>query len=118
MDNSIDNLENVMSKRWELFKKIHKTFLSFADDVNFRIFPIYIVYSMGDRVFSVIYYKGKLIDQGYNNLIVSLALSATPKLKLFIKAAEIKYLGINYYINLKFTDKFDNKLISVIKKLL
>jgi len=115
MDTSIEVLKNEMGKRWIIFKQIHTIFLALDNKVNYRIFPIYIVYSRGEKVFGVIYFKGKLIKN--DNLIVGLKFNAQPDLQFFKEASEIKYAGINYYISLKNNEDLNKEIITSIKSL-
>jgi hypothetical protein len=116
MDTSIDKLKKEMGTRWNNFYKIHNAFISFDEHVTFRIFPIYVIYTKDDKLFAVIYFKGRLVDS--NNLIVGLGLSGKPESDIFEDASYINYSGINYYINLRDTDVFDDELFVTIKQLL
>jgi hypothetical protein len=115
MDTSIEELKNEMGKKWIIFNKIHNIFLTIDKNVNFRIFPIYIVYSRGENVFGVIFFKGKLIKN--ENLIVGLKFNSEPNLHYFKEASEIKYAGINYYISIKNNEDLNKEIITSLKEL-
>ncbi|HCM36849.1 MAG: hypothetical protein A3J30_02350 [Candidatus Wildermuthbacteria bacterium RIFCSPLOWO2_02_FULL_47_9c] len=88
-----------LTEKSELLKRLHEVVLSAHPKIEHRLFPIYIVYSLGEQTVALIYYKGKLVKEG--GLYIGLHLNEPPKNKKFVSAADIKYLGITHGAHVK-----------------
>ena len=118
MDSSIENLKNIPGTRinWEILQKTHHAILSLDKNIKFRIFPIYIQYSKGERLIAVLYYRGKFVNS--DEVDLGLNLNHPPKLKELKDASYMKYANINYSCILKNTPGIDKLLSKIIKSLI
>lgn len=109
------DLKNKLGEKWELFEKIHRLILSLNKGVEFRVFPIYIRYSLKEKNLALIYFKGKFADGGLN---VGLNLEERPKVKGFTNAKYMQYPGITYSIKLKKIKEITPSVVKIIKSIL
>ena len=98
--------------KWPVLKKIHQFIMCLDGDVEYRVFPIYIRYNLGDSIIAVFYFKGKFISDG--QLIVGFVLKEKPK-RFFVEAEDMKYKGINYYFRVNAYKEFSESLLKSLK---
>jgi len=110
------DLKNKLGDKWELFKKIHKLILSLNKEVDFRVFPIYIRYSLREKNIALIYFKGKFVANG--NLDFGLNLEKYSKVKGFVRAKHMKYPGITHSVKLKKLEGITSDIIKAIKSII
>ena len=100
---------------FKIFIKLHKLILSLNKQINFRVFPIYVRYSLGEKNIALIYFKGKFITGGLLDL--GLNLDQRPEVKEFIEAVHMHYPGISYSIKLKNLKDITPSVIKTIKSI-
>lgn len=110
-----NDLKNTLGNRWELFRRLHRLILSLDKGITVHVFPIYIVYCLGEKNIALIYYKGKFVATG--GLDVGLNLNKKPKTKRFSKARHMKYPSITYSIKLKKLKDITPIIIKTIKSI-
>ena len=104
-----------LTEKSELLKQLHEAVLSAHPKIEFRLFPIYIVYSLGEQSVALIYYKGKMIKG--RGLYIGLHLNEPPKNKKFVSAAGIKYPGITHGAYIKNADQLTSQAIETIRSI-
>ena len=105
--------KNKLKDRWNLFRRLHKLILSLNKEVGFDIFPIYIIYHLGEKNLALLYFKGKFVAGASFNL--GLNLKDKPKIEVFVSAKYMKYLGITYSIKLQELDVITPEITKIIK---
>ena len=93
---SLDEVHKTLdgSDVFESFETLHNFITSLSKKIAFRVFPIYVSYSIEDKVIALIYYKNRNKHSGA--LDVGLNLKELPKDKGFIDAAYMKQRGITF----------------------
>ncbi len=94
-----------------LLQKIHKSLIS-GENIECRIFPIYIRYTRGDDIIALLFYKGKQGNLSEVELGLSLKNSKIPD--GFSNGKNLKYPGINFSIKLNKTKDLSKKIIDII----
>lgn len=97
----LEELKKKLSNKWSTLEKLHIFILSINPKIEYRIFPIYIRYCLGEKIVALVYFRGKFVSN--NQLDVGLSLKEKPKFHGFINAKYMQYPGINYSI--KITNK-------------
>ncbi len=96
-----------IDKDLTLFKLVHKTVCSLGKNIQFAIFPIYVRYTIKDKVVAILYFNKK------NFLDLGLNIHKNLTTKQFVNADYMKYPGITYSI--KINSKTDIKNIKIDK---
>lgn len=99
--------DNILNKL-PILNKVHQKILTLNQNIEFRVFPIYIRYIKNDSIFAILYFKNKeLLELGLN-------IDNKPS-NDFIEAKGMGYKEIRYKI---FIDKKTNlnKIFSFLKK--
>ena len=104
------------NNKWSIFNELHQLFLSTNQKIDYRIFPLYIIYFLDDVVISVIYFKGKLVsnDSG-DQLDVGFSFKNKPPIRNLISAEYMRYPGINYSLKFNSKSKISEDLVKMIK---
>ena len=113
MNNNLIQLKKKVGAKWALFEKLHKIILSTNPNIEYRIFPIYVSYCLGDRNIAIVYFRGKFVSN--NELDIGLGLDKKPNNSRFTDAKYMHYTGVNYSIKLKDEKEITKKLISIIE---
>src|SRR3989344_7754482 len=109
----LTKLQNTLKGKFELLQDLHNAILSVHPKIQYRIFPLYIVYSLGEKNVALIYYRGKIVKDG--GLYIGLNLDNPPKNKRFVTASAIKYPGIIYGTKLQNMSKITPSIIETIR---
>jgi hypothetical protein len=106
MDELQEVYKKIQSKEdLDLFKQVHSKMLSLGVNVYFSVFPIYIRYTIKNKVIAILYFNKK------NFLDLGLNISKNKISEQFVNASYMKYPGISYSI--KISKKTDIKNIAI-----
>jgi len=108
-----NELKEKLGSKWPTFNKLHKLILSINPKIEYRIFPVYIRYSLRENIIAVVHFRGKFVLN--NQLDVGFSFKEKPKFPGFINAKYMKYSGINYSIKITNEKGLTKKLIKIIK---
>ena len=91
-------LNKNLGKRESVFNKFHKKITTEFPEMNWREFPIYVIYFIDELVLAIVYFRGdnisdKEIDVGFN-------INKKPN-DNFVDAKYMNYKGINYSIKIE-----------------
>lgn len=109
----MENFKSKLGKKWKLFSEVHRLILSINSDIEFRLFPIYVSYYLGDSVVAVIYFRGK--HASGSQLDIGLALEKKPSILNFISAKYMKYPRISYSIKVNDPNDMTKNFTRVLK---
>lgn len=109
------DLEKKLGDKEKLFRKLHKLILSLNSKIEFRVFPIYITYNLGEKNIAIIYFKGKFVANGSFDL--GLNLEKHSKVKGFVRAKHMKYPGITHSVKLRKLRDITPNIIKIIKSI-
>lgn len=113
MNDNLVQLKKKIGAKWAMFEKLHKIILSANSNVEYRVFPIYVGYYLGDRNIAILYFRGKFVSN--DELDIGLGLDKNPKNSRFIDAKYMHYASVNYSIKIKNAKEITKKFISIIK---
>jgi len=109
--NELDTLSN--KNNFGLVEALHKLLVSLSKDVEFRVFPIYIRYTIGDRIIAVLYFSGKTIES--DQVEIGLNTGSTKKPDGFSGGEHMKYPGINCSIKVGGPKPLKKELFNIVK---
>jgi predicted transport protein len=81
-------------EKFELFYPVHKKIISLNQNIEYRIFPLYVKYVIEDKVLFLIYFKGKFASTGILDLGMNLHDDTT--VKGLVPAEYMKDKSINW----------------------
>jgi len=110
---NIEELKKKLSNKWPIFEKLHIFILSINPKIEYRIFPIYVRYCLGEKIIVLVYFQGKFVLN--NQLDVGLSLKEKPRSSNFISAKYMHYPEINYSIKITDRAELTKNLSKVIK---
>jgi len=124
MDQKLADLKEKLGDKWSTFDKLHRIILSVKRGIEYRIFPIYVSYFLGDNMVAVAYYRGKFRSDGKRGgkldsklLDAGFALKKKPKISGFVSAKHMKYPGITYSIKLGSPNDITKEFVQALKSI-
>ncbi len=111
---SVAILKDKLGSKWKILKETHDTIMSAGSHISFRIFPIYIRYTKWDKIFAIVYFKGKFAPD--DTIDVGLSLRNKPAHPDFVTAQYMKSPEITFSI--KISEANCSKAVGLLKETL